>query len=261
MHTMLHRQVDFERLPEFRLLLEALARRRCAKLNGDPPGVISSATEKIIEALAHFIINRLEVELAYLAQQTNKPGLLTKDGAMLFENSAAPLFADDCKVLDLLVDVGFLKTESDGAFVCERFAKLNPHLAGNFKTPAQKGNRNSIFVRSTERQAAQQAAQQVLLLPTEIFKRADGSQMNEVESNKAVIGIATLDRCLGRRTRLKGEYTEGLVRDAAAVILKMEPEKLREFYIWIAENNGHAALPKTSEQIFAHFDNVFALMN
>jgi hypothetical protein len=112
----LHLPVDFERLPEFRQLCEGLARVQTEgagnplPAEGDNPLLDARArgrarhSGRTIEAIASHLMLRLWVELSYQAQVTNKPGLLTPEGAALFANSVDALFGDDCDPVKLLVE-------------------------------------------------------------------------------------------------------------------------------------------------------------
>ena len=71
--------------------------------------------------------------------------------------------------------------------------------------------------------------------------------------------VAACVRSACVNNRKKGEYTEGLIADAWAAVEKHTSESLREFYIWLATNREHPAVPKVTEQILAKFEEVFAM--
>jgi hypothetical protein len=242
--------LDFERLAEFRLLCEAL---RC-KLHLPP--------EKTLRAIAReatFIYTRLYVELGYLAQVTNRPGYLTRDGVTLFESSLEVLadgHHEDCPPTKLLTDCRVLAPARDGEFFCERFARLNAHLSGDYKSGVERGAANSAIVRA-QKQLAREALQQTMLLPPEFYKRRDGSTMNDAESRQAILLIKNLDRCLKLPPRQTRQFTESLVMEAGEVVARHSEKELMQFYSWLRNSRENPALPRTTERILAGFDEFF----
>jgi hypothetical protein len=120
-----------------------------------------------------------------------------------------------------------------------------------------KGAAASALARS-KMNIAKAAAAQAMLLPPEIFKRRDGTAMTDTEVNRCMVMIKTIDNCLRMPGRSKRDYSEGLIADAADVAEK-HPE-LREFYVWLSTNHEHPAVPKTTEQVLADFERVFAMV-
>lgn len=232
--------VDVERLPEFRMLCAELM-----QLPSPKPGVP-------VEPVAVYVWLRLWVELAYLAQTTNRPGWMNGSGRRLFEQSLG-LFGEDVDVGALLERAGIWSRCEDG-WMCERFGKLNGHLAGDYKPRELKGAASSALERN-KAHIAREAQQQAMLLGPELFKRRDGTVMTDAEVNRCMVVIKTLDNCLKAPARSKGGYTEGLIADAAEVATR-PPEELREFYIWLSLRRDHPALPKTTEQVLARFEEL-----
>lgn len=249
----LHLPLDFERLPEFRLLCEALGRHAA-------PGV--QLPPKHLEQAATFLWSRLWVELGYLAQRTNAPGKMTKWGAEQLRQSVGPLFGEGCDPLAVLCDgpeeCRVLKALPDGEYHCDLFARFNPHLSGDYKTGAQKGNVNSAIARQ-QKQLKQEAVQQGILLPPEIFKRRDGTPMTDTEQNRSMILIRNLDNALGSPQRQKAAYTAGMMADAHAVIARLDHEQLMPFYYWVANNKGKPTVPSTAEQMLVRFEELYPL--
>lgn len=243
--------VDYERLPEFRMLCLSLGE------HVQPHVAHQQTHEKNVEKAAVYIWARLWVELSYAAQTTNRPGLLTRAGSELYKQSLEPLFGEGCDPLELLAGSGALKYEGED-FYCERFAKLNAHLAGNFKSKEIRGAAGSALERNKNR-IAHDADVQAMLLPPEIFKKRDGSPLADTEVQRCMVVIMTIDNCLKRTGRKKGEYSEALIADAAAVCDKGSPEALRGFYVWLATNREHPRLPKTTEQILGDFEAIQAM--
>lgn len=256
--------LDFERLPEYRTLV--------ARLKAEGQRLKS---EKPIEAVATHIWLRLWVELGYLAQTTNRAGLLTEPGARLFEASLEPMFGDDCSPVKLLVEAGCLKEEissfkSQGSsgeppeggtpngYFCERFARLNAHLAGDFKKKESKGAAMSEVVRSAQR-VAHEAQMQGMLLPPELFKQRDGRVMDSAQVNRCMVVIKTLDNCLKVKSRTQGEYSETVIMDALAAAEGHSQEELRELYAWLILHRDHPMVPKTAEQILGDFARIFGM--
>jgi hypothetical protein len=231
---------DFERLPEFRMLVAQLGERRAKA--GNP---------KELDQAATYIWMRLWVELAYLAQTTNRPGWINPQGAALFESSLEPLFGEDCQPLALLESSGSLKKQG-ADYLCERFAKLNAHLAGNYTPREIRGAAASALERNKER-IQKEADQQGMLLSPEIFRRRDGSPLSAVEIKRAMVVIKTVDNCLKVSGRKTGEYTAGLIADADYAASK-HGAALYSFYVWLSTNRENPMLPNTAEQILAEFE-------
>ena len=226
----------------------------------------SDSSGRAIDQAAVFIWMRLWVELAYLAQTTNRPGLMTSSGAGLFMASLEPMFGEGVDVMKLLTQAGCLKPNSqspiaDGqeeGWMCERFGRMNAHLAQNFVSREVKGAAASALERNKYRLAAE-ANQQADLLPREIFKKRSGETMTPQEVQRCMVLIKNVDHQLANRGRKPGEYTEGLIADASAASERYSPESLREFYIWMGTHREHPALPKTTEQVLAKFEEVFSM--
>jgi len=252
--------VDFERLHEFRQLCAEL---KAVLTNAPPcPARWPSAadapppTAKSIEAVAVFMVARLYVELSYQAQTTNRAGFITVPGLGLLDESFQPLFGEDDLPGKLLVTAGWLKPENDGWF-CERFAKLNANLAGNYTSREVKGAAASALERG-KHQVAHQAAQQAMLLAPETFKRRDQTPILGADVQRLMVAIKTIDNALKLPGRTASSYTETLIADAAAVVESKTQEQLREFYVWLATNREHPRVPKTTEQILADFEQLCA---
>ena len=232
--------VDFERLPEFRQL--------CSELSSPLVGGDETAV---------FIWMRLWVELAYQAQVTNRPGLLNGNGGELLRKSLGIMTAD-IDIFKMLFQCGILKPDGDKGWFCDRFARMNAHLAQNYVSREAKGAAASALERNKNR-IAQEANQQAMLLAPSLFKKSAGDTMTDSEIQRCMILIKTLDNCLKVNSRKRGEYTEGLMADAWAAVDKHTPEALREFFIWLSTNREHPAVPKTTEQVLAKFEECFAM--
>lgn len=242
--------LDFERLAEFRLLCEAL---RC-KLRL-PPNEMNDSV-RVIAREATFLYSRLYVELGYLAQVTNRPGYLTRDGVTLFESSLEPSYGEDCPPAKLLTECRVLTPAQEGELFCERFARLNAHLSGDYKSGVERGAANSAIVRA-QKQLAREALQQTMLLPPEFYKRRDGGTMNDSESRQAILLIKNLDRCLKLPPRQTRQFTESLVMEAGEVVGRHNEKELMQFYSWLRNSRENPALPRTTERILAGFEEFF----
>src|SRR5262249_5427711 len=106
--------IDFERLPEFRLLCSALKSKAKTALPASA-----------IEASAIALWMRLWVELSYLARTTNRPGYLTKQGRVLFDGAVDSMFGDDCDAVGILTEGQVLRPTETEDLYCETFAKWN----------------------------------------------------------------------------------------------------------------------------------------
>ena len=254
--------VDFERLPEFRMLCGQLL-----SANGKP------VDPKIIERAAVFIWLRLWVELAYAAQTTNQPGLMTSGGSVLFVQSLEPMFGTDVEVMEMLVKAGCLKPKGDCPLAvtewnCERFARMNGHLAGDFVSRETKGAAASALERN-RKHIERAVGDQVMLLAPEVFRVRDTSaegivgsgfrSLTHSEINRCMVMIKTLDNCLKISSRKKGEYTDGLIGDAWAAVEKHSPAALKDFYVWLQTHREHPAVPKRTEQVLAKFEECFQM--
>ena len=251
--------LDFEQLPELWQLKRRL--QELAQFKSVP-----SAANVVLPPVACFMFLRLFVTLGYLAQSTNRPGMLTAAGAQQWQASLGPVFGDDCNPVDLLVECGMLQVMPRPSGVslnpetqnlwCPLFARLNPELAGDYKPAYMRGNINSRLSAALKNIPGE-AMQQALLLPTELFRHVDGRTMSSPEVQGAIILIRTLDRCLAKPSRGKAGFTAGLLASAAAVVGKYEEARLREFYNWLANNYQNPALPGTADEILAQFDTVY----
>jgi len=271
--------VDFERLPEFRCLV-GLMKERVTRLRhgyGAPSGAADGERhmpDKWVEGMAVFIVMRLWVELAYAAQTTNRPGVLSDRAEKLLVGSLDPLFGEDCGIVALLRETGWLEEEatqdSTKVFRCKVFARDNAHLAGDFKSKEVRGAAGSALVRGRPR-VEREVEQQSLLMPAETLLVVDETKATAGEPGGApkmrpltrdeILGcirvIKTLDNCLrigGRRT---AEYTQGILADAWEVSRKYSEAQLVEFYQWLMVERDHPAVPERTEQLLSRFDAVF----
>jgi hypothetical protein len=233
--------VDFERMTESRIL--------CALLKAHWSKGANGTNSQCAPHIALAMTIRLFVDLAYLAQATNRPGWLTNDGAGLYAQSLEPLFGDGAEPVALMTESGWLKAQDDGWF-CERFARLNGHLAGNYVKKEVRMAAASEVSRNKNR-IAQEAMQQAMLLPPEIYKRRDGSNLVGQEIDQVLVVIKTVDNCLQKRERRTASFTESLIADAAEVIAKHKREELVKFYEWLILNRNNPLVPQTTEQILA----------
>ena len=239
---------DFERRPEFRQLVAALRQRHRQGPHASIPFPI--------EAIATHLWMRLFVELVYQAHITNRPGWLA-DGRALYEDSVGSLFGDDCPPLPLLVESRLLE-ERDGDYFCAVFAEFNEQAAGNYVKREKRGQLRSEFVRQ-ERELTMNALANAQLLPPEKFRKADGSEMEATEVQKAMMVVTRIDRALALPNRNPGGFTQGLIADAGRVGMAYQFETIKEVCFWLLEARRHPATPKTTEQILAGWENVLVM--
>jgi hypothetical protein len=244
--------LDYEQLSEIWQLRRLLA---LSKKKDNP-------SPKQIEAISIFVFHRLFVTLGYQAKSTNKPGLLTEDGVLQLLSSLEPLFGEDCDPLQMLVDSKTLtlKDQRDAGpeYVCPLFAKYNQHLAGNFKPAHLKGNVISRL-NAAMKNIPGEAHQQMDLLSKEIFRKQDNSEMNEAEKMGALVMIKTLDRCLMKQQRATSEFGAGILATACSILERHDKQKVRTFYLWLANHYEEPAIPQTADEILADFDRIFAM--
>jgi hypothetical protein len=243
--------LDFERLPEFWQLLEAL------RVRG-----VKNVTESQVNDTAQVLFLRLFVVLGYLARHTNRPGWLNAAGERQF-NGAFNQFGDDCPPT-LLLEGNLLRKDADG-YYCDLFTQYNRHLAGDYVSKEKAGNIRSRL-NAAKTNIAAMALQQGMLLSPELYKKRDGTPMDKREQDRSVILILTLDRCLtpsGTKTpaRPQPAYTPGLMADACAVINQVTPGELQEFYYWLAERNQKPLAPETTEEVLRDWDRIWKAFN
>jgi len=253
--TELRLPLDFERLPEFWQLTEAL---RNARRNTTP---ISTVNELELNETALQLWLRLWIVLGYLARTTNRPGWLNATGQRQV-NQAFRQFGDDCPPVEILVAGTLLRRENDGCdgCYCDLFTVTNRHLAGDHLSKEERGNRRSLPSRS-KNVIAHEAFQQSQLLSPEVFRKRDGNTMCQREIDRSMVLIITLDRCLKQRARFKSNFTEGLLADACHVIETTPQAELDAFYGWLAEKWDHPAIPKSADEILRDWTRVFEARN
>ena len=244
--------LDFERLPQVWSLTEAL--RNANATSGRP------VSQSALEQVAALLFVRLFVMLGYLARTATQVGWLTPGGMRQFDNSFDQFNQEDLTPHELLVRAGLLERLEQGLF-CPLFATTNAHLGANYVSPSQKGNRRSAFIRSQNNIAAQAMQQAMLLGETNpnVFRRRNGDVMEQRLVDRSTLLIVSLDRVLGIRARAQGDFTAGLIADACAIVERVRPESLQEFYLWLTDNMGNPAMPETTEQILTDWDRVFGL--
>lgn len=243
---------DYERLRPFRRLVALLQEKRFQNQYREP-GTPAAAEEVVCQMAAAFLWTRLWCELALLARSTNKPGWLPSEDRYAYEKSVAPIFSDEIKPLDLLVQCGLVLAVADG-WVCELFAELNQHFSGNFQSKEERGAHHSALVRNKKHIAAE-AHQQIHLLPVEVFQKPDGTAMSATEAQRAMNVIKTLDNCLKlQKPRTQPEYTAGLMADAFVASQHAE-EDLTEVYLWLRATRDNHFTPKTAEAVLQRFED------
>ena len=241
--------LDFERLPEFWQLAEAL--RVQAERNAIAVGKLECQAD--IEATALTLWVRLWVVLGYLARSTNRPGWLSAAGDRQL-NAAFRQFGDDCPPVSLMTG-NLLRAVEDG-YQCDLFEKYNRHLAGDYVSHEQRGNIRSRLSAAKNNIAAS-AMMQAQLLPPDNFKKRDGTVMTQREVDRSMIVILTLDRCLKAGNRSARSYTEGLLADACTAAEVLAADKEQEFYFWLAERKDNPATPKTTEEVLIDFKRLY----
>lgn len=254
--SVLYLPSDYERLRPFRRLVALLQEKRFQNLTREP-GLPNAADEVMCQMAASFLWNRLWCELAILARSTNRPGWLPSEDRSTYEKTIAPIFGDDLRPVELLVQCGLVITLADG-WLCELFAEMNPHTAGNFQTKEERGAHHSALVRNKKNIAAE-AHQQIHLLPVEIFLKGDGQKMTETEAQRAMNVIKTIDNCLRVPTpRLRHDYTPGLMADAFAAS-QVPEDDLTEVYLWLRANREKHFTPKSAEELLKKFGEYVVL--
>jgi hypothetical protein len=274
--TELKLPLDFERLPEFWQLKEALlAERQKQPTVGGTSGLASiselSSRDKFCEGMAILLWLRLWVVLGYLARVTSRPGWLNELGVRQV-NEAFWQFGDDCPPVEMLVRSTLLRraeprpdieprlgdspAPAGEGYMCDLFGKTNEHLSGTYLSKEERGNRRSLAERSKNMIAAE-AKQQGFLLPPETFRTRSGEVMDKTAVDRSMVLVITLDRCLKRGQRHTGTFTQGLVADADWVVRNTSQEHLTQFYKWLGERHDHPATPKSAEDVLRDWEATF----
>jgi hypothetical protein len=235
--------LDLESRSDYRMFSNALsARPEVAALPGMAP---------------LFIFCRLWIALGYQADTTHRPGLLNENGETLFRSDLAGMEIEPGQAVEALL-TGRLLAKTDEGLFCDLFARLNEHLSPKHKRACDVGNEHSRIKRN-ERNIVAGAVMQQRLLPPEIYKRRDGSELNAADMTRITVLVMTLDHCLKVNGRLKGSYTEGLVADAAAADAVMQgwsQKEKDEFYYWVNDHREEPWMHRSAELILSHFDGL-----
>jgi len=247
--------LDVEQLTELSQLKSLLRTARTTLAVPHPPA-------KEIEVHAGFLLLRLFVVLGYLARSTNKPGRLTAAGAFQLRESLEPLYGDNCDPVKLLADAQLLVSDGN-EWHCPLFAKLNEHLAGDYRPKHIKGN-DMRQVGIAIREAATAAPHQAQLLIPEACVKPDGKAFEPQELDRLMIIIGAIDRQF-KFTRLRTMFTSPLLNAAAAAAVKcgytaqVVPEEFRQFLGWLQTHKTSPRVPPTTEQVLADFATLFEL--
>lgn len=253
--------LDVEQLAEtsqLRALLRALLRNQ-RPAPGANPG-------REVEAVAAFLFQRLFVVLGYLARSTNKPGRLNAAGAGQLRESVDALFGDDVDVLQLLVTAGLLVLEGT-EWYCPLFARLNEHLAGDYRPVHQRGNDGRQVTIAIQHATAALPFQLKMLIPENCQRVApDGTRtpFDPQELDRVVMLISSLDKVF-KFARHRTQFTESLLNDAAKACAlfgytsKLVPESLRSFIGWLIGHRDHPRVPGTTDQLLQDFELILAL--
>lgn len=234
--------IDYQRLPEFRMLATRLS------------GVLAPAGGRWAEfadVFADHIFARLWVDLGYAAQAGARLGVMSRDAAQLY--TASIHLPEVVDLMGLLVEARLLAAHEEG-YQCDRFAKLNPHLAADFVPREKKGGYRSGLSKQLPR-IDREAAQQLQMLGGGFRDRA-GQPLSPTEEHQVIKMIRVLDNILQEdRVRRTSEYGEGIVADAADAVRRYKDEAvLRPFYFWLLDHRGQPGLPSTAEQVLTDFD-------
>ena len=118
------------------------------------------------------------------------------------------------------------------------------------------GKKRGVEAKAKEMEVV--GGQLALLLDPKLFVRPDGSAMAPDECRRANMLIVMLDHHLGRKTRMKSEFTAGLIQDSYRVIERFEQEAILRVCTWLSiqrdTNPNHPALPKSTEQVLGDFE-------
>lgn len=225
---MLHLPKDFERWPEF---IE----------------VVNSAGA----SAAAYLLLRLWVELGYEVETTSRVGFLRSVSEERFRRSVH-------EVERALEHLRPLMEPESGGWMVPRFARHHEHLDPSHVPMHMRGAAVSKWARGNVK-ADQQITQQSLLIPPEIWKKPDGSQMNHEEIRRVMVLISALDRALGRpeRPATSNGFTEGLVLDAWRVMQTYLPDQVDLLCRRLILKRGNPVIPNTTEQVLPRFRNLF----
>ncbi len=246
MDDCLHIPKDFAGRREFRLLEKEVGKLRAA-------------------AWVMFLFR----DLAYAAQHSPL-GVLSQSDAGLLGDALRELgnpLVD--KVCDEVCDEGLedgpvqvLKraewiTAVEGGYFCALFAVENKHFGPDYVSMQRLGGKKrGVEAKAKEMEAA--GGQLALMLDPKLFVRPDGTAMAPDECRRVNMLIVMLDHHLGRKTRLKAEFTAGLIQDSYRVIERFDQEAILRVCTWLSiqrdTNPNHPALPKTTELVLGDFE-------
>lgn len=208
------------------------------------------------------IFCRLWFNLGYQADVTHQPGLLNENGEALFVCDLKALGMDPVWAMSALAAGRLLVPLPGGpGHFSELFARLNEHLSPKHKRSCDVGAEHSRIKRNTKNIQADAMMQQ-RLIPPEVYKRRDGSELSAADMTRITVIIITLDHCLKVTGRLKTSYTEGLVADAAAAdaVLENWPQARRdEFYYWINDHREKPWMHRSAELILRYFAGLITM--
>lgn len=198
----LHIPIDIEVRTEFRILESRIGREK---------------------ALAAVLI--LFRDLGYAAAQ-DSVGFILGPRTRPLEDSLEGI----CGLLDLTVDGCFL-VKAESGFSCPIFAAENKHLSKDFKSIQEKGGAARAF-KLRERQAEMDAPKLNAMLQPGLFivegvgESGEKTAMAPDERNRCLTLIRLFDNVTGRRDRLNGEYSAGLIGTAYEVIKRFDREAI-----------------------------------
>lgn len=234
---------DYERLHEYRKLC-ALVGQRVPLLSDKP---------RLIESVATFLCNRLWVELALSARSTNRPGFLAESESGLYESTVGNIF-EKGTIIEALVEAKILFA-IEGGYQCPIFAQLNPQTAGNYVSGPRRGNQHSVLERNRKK-INMEAIQQGTLLPEEVFKKADGTDLSPAESNRAITLIRTLDFIFDAPSRKNDQFNAGIMADAHSALMTYTAEEMTKIQYWLTDNKNLATVHKTAEALLRNWKDV-----
>jgi hypothetical protein len=177
-------------------------------------------------------------EFGYAAE-SERVGFMTE--------AQARVWADEGTLAMLAMAGGFL-VKVEGGYECSLFAVNNQHLGKEYVSPQRMGGlaRAAKFHR---RAAEEDAVRQAALLQEDLFVTEEGAKMGAEEIQKVTMLIMLLDNCLGRASRLRKEFTAGLIADAHKVVNRYAPESINGFTQWLMANRTKPGVPSVTEAI------------
>lgn len=191
---------------------------------------------------AHVLL--LWLELGTLARTTGRVGFLPAEALPMCQGLSR-------EVVEAMARPFGLLAPKEGGWDCRLFREWNRHLDPNVIHNQRKGSLAKEILRR-RRLADEEAARELPLLPPEVYRRPDGTEIPRDTVRRAQVLVRLLDNVLRQPSRLPHQIGAGLIAAAAAVVERYTEEQVNQVAVWIShhikQETRPPALPATAEQ-------------